>query len=102
MTEEDVKQKIITPAIKKSGWNDNQINYEYAFTDGRFMLKGKDVVRDKPKKADYLLSYKSNIPLAVIEAKSDKYNLGYGIQKVLIMLKCLICLLHIAQMVLVF
>lgn len=81
MTEEDVKQKIITPAIKKSGWKDNQINYEYAFTDGRFVLKGKDVVRDKPKRADYLLSYKSNIPLAIIEAKSDRHNLGDGIQQ---------------------
>lgn len=81
MTEEDVKQKIITPAIKKSGWKDNQINYEYAFTDGRFVLKNKDVVRDKPKRADYLLSYKSNIPLAIIEAKNDKYNLGDGIQQ---------------------
>lgn len=81
MTEEDIKQKIITPAIKKSGWKDNQINYEYAFTDGRFVLKGKDVVRDKPKRADYLLSYKSNIPLAIIEAKSDKHNLGDGIQQ---------------------
>lgn len=81
MTEEDVKQKIITPAIKKSGWKDNQINYEYAFTNGRFILKGKDVVRDKQKRADYLLSYKSNIPLAVIEAKNDKHNLGDGIQQ---------------------
>ncbi|MEI0485267.1 EcoAI/FtnUII family type I restriction enzme subunit R [Brachyspira intermedia] len=81
MTEEDVKQKIITPAIKSSGWKDNQINYEYSFTDGRFILKGKDVVRDKPKRADYLLSYKSNIPLAVIEAKSDKHSLGDGIQQ---------------------
>ena len=81
MTEEDVKQKIITPAIKKSAWKDNQINYEYAFTDGRFVLKGKDVVRDKPKRADYLLSYKSNIPLAVIEAKSDKHSFGDGIQQ---------------------
>lgn len=81
MTEEDIKQKIITPAIKKSGWKDNQINYEYAFTDGRFVLKGKDVVRDKPKRADYLLSYKSNIPLAIIEAKSDRHNLGDGIQQ---------------------
>ena len=81
MTEEDIKQKIITPSIKKSGWKDSQINYEYAFTDGRFILKGKDVVRDKPKRADYLLSYKSNIPLAIIEAKSDKHSLGDGIQQ---------------------
>ena len=81
MTEEDIKQKLITPAIKKSGWKDNQINYEYAFTDGRFILKKKDVIRDKPKRADYLLSYKSNIPLAIIEAKSDKYSIGHGIQQ---------------------
>ncbi|WP_304333592.1 EcoAI/FtnUII family type I restriction enzme subunit R [Brachyspira innocens] len=81
MTEEDIKQKLITPAIKKSGWKDNQINYEYAFTDGRFILKNKDVIRDKPKRADYLLSYKSNIPLAIIEDKSDKYSIGHGIQQ---------------------
>ena len=82
MTEEDIKQKFITPSIKKSGWNDNQIRYEYSFTDGKLILtRKKEVIRDNKKRVDYLLSYKNNFPIAIIEAKSDEHSIGDGIQQ---------------------
>ncbi len=53
MTEEDIKLRFITPAITTK-WNVDQITMETRITDGRINLKGNMVVREKPKKADYI------------------------------------------------
>lgn len=37
----------------------------------------------KPKKADYILFYKSNLPLAVVEAKDNNHSVGAGMQQAL-------------------
>ena len=68
LSEEDIKLRYITPAIKNAGWDNKQIRMEYAFTAGRIILRGNITARGKKKSADYLLSYKSNFPLAVVEA----------------------------------
>ena len=39
--------------------------------------------RGKPKQADYVLFHKSNIPLAVIEAKDNIHAVADGIQQAL-------------------
>ncbi|OON90381.1 MAG: restriction endonuclease subunit R [Epulopiscium sp. Nele67-Bin001] len=83
MTEEDIKYQFITPAIEKSGWGKNQIKLEYSFTDGRVIVRGDTVARGKRKRADYLLHYKSNIPIAIIEAKDNKHSIGAGMQQCL-------------------
>jgi type I restriction enzyme R subunit len=82
MTEEDTKRIEITPAITARGWdNRNQIRMEYPFTSGRIMVKDKEVRKGKQKKADYLLFYKPNFPLAIVEAKSCYKAVGAGIQQ---------------------
>lgn len=53
------------------------------FTDGRIIVRGKLVVRGKRKYADYLLNYKANMPLAIIEAKDNKHSIGEGMQQAL-------------------
>ena len=68
-SEADVKRLYITPALHKSGWEKN-ITMEYYFTDGRVGLNRK---RGERKFADYLLFYKSNLPLAIVEAKDDSH-----------------------------
>ena len=56
--------KFITPALHRAGWDDmQQIREEVAFTKGRSKVRGK--------RADYLLYYKPNVPIAVIEAKDN-------------------------------
>lgn len=81
LTEEDIKLQFITPAIV-SKWNpQSQIRMEAFFTDGRVHVRGNHVSRGKRKKADYLLFYKSNIPLAVVEAKENNASLGSGMQQ---------------------
>ena len=74
--------KYITPAIEKAGWDiKTQVRAEYSFTDGRIIIRGNLVARGKRKRADYMLSYKPNMPLAIIEAKDNKRSMGAGMQQ---------------------
>ena len=72
LSESDICDRFITPSLLKSGWDQSRWRREYAFTDGRIIVRGKLVARGKQKRADYLLFYKSNLPIAVIEAKDNK------------------------------
>lgn len=81
MTEEDIKLKYITPAIACKWDIHTQIRMEYNFTDGRVIVRGNAVSRGKRKKADYVLYYKRNLPLAIVEAKDNKRSVGAGIQQ---------------------
>ena len=60
-----------------------QIREEVGFTKGRIIVRGKLHTRGEQKRADYILYYKSNIPLAVIEAKDNSYSVGAGMQQAL-------------------
>jgi type I restriction enzyme R subunit len=83
-SERDICSKYITPAILKSGWDlQTQVREEVTFTKGRIIIKGKLHSRGEKKRADYVLYYKSNIPIAVIEAKDNKHSIGSGIQQAL-------------------
>ena len=84
LSEADIKAKFITPAILKAGWDEQtQIGREVYFTDGRIFVKGKMTKRGKRKFADYILFYKPNIPIAIIEAKDNKHSVKSGIQQAL-------------------
>jgi type I restriction enzyme, R subunit len=83
-SERDICSKYITPAILKSGWDlQTQVREEVTFTKGRIIIKGELHSRGEKKRADYVLYYKSNIPIAVIEAKDNKHSIGSGIQQAL-------------------
>lgn len=81
LSEEDIKARYITPAVEQSGWDKKQIRYEYAFTAGRIILRGNITKRSKKKFTDYLLFYKPNLPLAIIEAKDNNHPVGAGLQQ---------------------
>ena len=84
LSERDICSKFIQPAIEKAGWNRNtQIREEVSFTDGRIIVQGKVHTRGKRKRADYILYFKPNIPLAIIEAKDNKNSVGSGMQQAL-------------------
>jgi len=61
----------------------SQFREEVGLTKGRIMVRGKLVTRGKAKRADYILYYKPNIPIALIEAKDNTYSMGDGIQQAL-------------------
>lgn len=82
LSEEDIKARYITPAIVEAGWDlKKQVRFEYAFTAGRIILRGNVTTRGKRKRADYVLFYKNNFPLAVIEAKDNNHPIGAGLQQ---------------------
>lgn len=84
LSESDIKAKFITPAILKAGWDElTQLGREMYFTDGRIYVKGKLTARGKRKFADYILFYKPNVPIAIIEAKDNKHSVKGGIQQAL-------------------
>ena len=87
LTEADIRSKFITPAlVGRNGekWDlVTQIREEVFFTKGRVIVRGKIVKRGEAKKADYLLYYKPNLPLAVIEAKDNNHTVGAGMQQAL-------------------
>ena len=84
LSERDICTKFITPSIVAAGWNvDTQIREEVGFTDGRIYVRGKIHTRGSQKRADYILYYKPNIPIAVIEAKDNNFTVGAGMQQAL-------------------
>ena len=87
LTEADIRTKFITPALvgpNGDKWDVmTQIREEVHFTKGRVIIYGKTVTRGESKKADYILSYKPNLPLAVVEAKDNTHAVGAGMQQAL-------------------
>ncbi|MFO0688360.1 MAG: DEAD/DEAH box helicase family protein [Myxococcota bacterium] len=84
LSERDICTKFITPALRRSGWDElSQIREEVSFTKGRIIVRGKLVSRGKAKRADYVLYAKPNIPLALIEAKDNSHGVGDGMQQAL-------------------
>src|ERR1700688_4819510 len=84
LSERDICSKFISSAVKRAGWDGMmQIREEVAFTKGRIIVRGKLVTRGKAKRADYILYYKPNIPIAIIEAKDNNHSVGDGMQQAL-------------------
>jgi len=84
LSERDICTKFITPALEQAGWDKmNQVREEVSFTAGPIRVRGNMAVRDKKKikRADYILSYKPNRPIAIIEAKDNKHTVGDGMQQ---------------------
>lgn len=84
LSERDIITKYILPAIEQSGWNkQTQIREEVTFTAGRIFVKGKKTKRGEKKRADIIIYYKPNIPVAVVEAKDNTHTIGAGMQQAL-------------------
>ena len=81
MNESDVRLKLIDPVLKKSWDADNQIFTEYYFTDGEIIVRKNLHIRKKPKKADYLLMYRREMPIAIVEAKDSNHTVEAGLQQ---------------------
>lgn len=84
LSERDICTKFITPAIEQAGWDkQTQLLEEVTFTDGKIYVRGRLTARGKRKRADYILNYKPNIPIAIIEAKDNTHSVRAGIQQAL-------------------
>lgn len=84
LSERDICSKYINPALQNAKWDmQRQVREEVYFTDGRIIVQGNLYTRAKGKRADYILYYKPNIPIAIIEAKDNNKPVGSGMQQAL-------------------
>ena len=86
LSETDIRALFITPAIKNAGWDDfTQIRREVTLTPGPIIVRGQISARNKKKKkfADYVLSWKKGVPVAVVEAKENNKTVSHGMQQAL-------------------
>ena len=81
LSEEDVRNMYITPALTKKWSLEKQIRSEVYFTAGRVIVRGNMSARKKGEKADYILYYNSSKPIAVVEAKKNTLSVGEGMQQ---------------------
>jgi type I restriction enzyme R subunit len=71
LSESDICDRYITPALATAGWASNRWRREFGFTDGKIIVRGKLVARGKRKRLDYLLFHTPDLPIALIEAKDN-------------------------------
>ncbi len=90
LTERDICTKFITPALQQAGWQQHQFREEVSLTAGRVIVRGKLATRvtqpdakGGPKRPDYVLYGRPNLPIAVVEAKQARYAVGHGMQQAL-------------------
>jgi type I restriction enzyme R subunit len=82
LSETDIITKFILPAVDKAGWDSmTQLRQEVKLRDGKVIVRGNMGMRKTVKSADIVLYHKPNLPLAVIEAKANKHEVGKGIQQ---------------------
>jgi len=86
LSEIDICDLYITPAIKNAGWEPFvQIRRDVTLTPGPVIVRGNMSVRNKKKKkfADYVLQLESGVPLAIVEAKDNNHTVSHGMQQAL-------------------
>lgn len=81
LNEADTCRTFVLPKLYGAGWEDTQISEQKSFTDGRIVLVGDRAIRRKQKRADYLLRYRRDFPIAVVEAKASYRTAGDGLQQ---------------------
>ncbi len=81
ITESDTCRMYVLPKLREGGWTDDQIREQKYFTDGRIVVAGRKHFRRPGKKADYLLHYRPDYRIAVVEAKAAYKNPADGLQQ---------------------
>jgi len=82
-TEADTCRTYITPALQAAGWESkpHSISEQRTFTDGRIVVRSNNATRRQAKRADYILHYTRDFPIAVVEAKAEDKPATDGLQQ---------------------
>src|SRR5579884_1908495 len=83
LNEADTCRKFVVPRLQAAGWDDDphSIAEQRHFTDGRIVPHGETAHRKKGKRADYLLRFTRDFPLAIVEAKASFKTASEGLQQ---------------------
>jgi len=82
-SEADTCRKFVVPKLESAGWDSSQHSHidQKTFTDGRVIPVGGRFKRGPKKRADYILRYSHDFPIAVVEAKADYKLPADGLQQ---------------------
>ena len=82
-TEADTCRKFVVPMLQAAGWDNDphSIAEQRWFTQGRIVVRGNRAERRRGKRADYLLRYTRDFPIAVVEAKAEYKQAADGLQQ---------------------
>src|SRR3954471_15277535 len=83
MNEADTCRRFVVPKLQSAGWENDphSITEQRTFTDGRIVVHGNTARRRPGKKVDYLLRYKRDFNIAVVEAKAEYRQAADGLQQ---------------------
>ncbi|TAN62518.1 DEAD/DEAH box helicase [bacterium] len=83
LNEADTCRKFVVPKLNEAGWDNDPHSFteQRTFTDGRIVVAGSRVKRRQQKRADYLLRYTRDFPIAVVEAKAFYKSAAEGLQQ---------------------
>ena len=81
MSEADTCRTYVVPKLYQADWNDDQVREQVSFTDGRILVAGQRAARKKQKRADYILRYRHDFPIAVVEAKPEYRHAANGLSQ---------------------
>lgn len=83
MNEADTCREDVVPKLQSAGWENDphSLTEQRSFTDGRIIVVGSKARRQPQKRADYLLRYTCDFPIAVVEAKAGYESPGDGLQQ---------------------
>jgi type I restriction enzyme R subunit len=83
LNEADTCRRYVVPKLQATGWETepHRINEQVTFTDGRIIVAGRGGRRRPGKRADYILRYRPDVAIAVVEAKPSYATPGQGLQQ---------------------
>ena len=82
-TEADTCRRLITPRLQAAGWDSvpHQLQEQRSITPGRILFTRGGTTRGRRRRLDYLLRYRPDVPIAVVEAKASYLTAAEGLQQ---------------------
>jgi len=83
LNEADTCRIYVTPRLKEAGWDNapHSLTEQKTFTNGRVFASGGMIRRGPQRRADYILRYRRDFMIAVVEAKPEDDQVGAGLQQ---------------------
>ncbi|TFV32012.1 hypothetical protein E4K10_13600 [Streptomyces sp. T1317-0309] len=81
LTEQETCRAFVMPALSAAGWSKDQIREQYSINDGKLVVSPRRHRRERALIADYVLEYRDDVPLAVVEAKRTSVDVAAGIEQ---------------------
>jgi type I restriction enzyme, R subunit len=80
--EDETCRRFVLPALKEAAnWPDERIKREFRINDGRIRATTRLFRQDQPLRADYVLEYAADLPVAVVEAKRWRTDAADGLEQ---------------------